>query len=291
MARRTPVGLMLISCSAIRCRYRDDARGRAGSSSKAQEPAMPRVSVLAVGARVVLGRAERPSRGSAIQADSQCVRIHLSRLAKLRHGSLRGTGIGERLAQAVGCPDRLAVQCDRAPDLLDGPAKRLRPQRRRSRTSSGRGSMPGRVAKSDWKYAPDAAQRRSHCSATGIRHDLEGLRARFRSPVPRCLGHCKGYRWPCTRGAAPDQAGCLLDCTDGRIREILLEELHPSLEGIRPVPLGERNDRTPKRRPRPGTGRAPRPRSRPESALAALYGAYSAPNEPRITSRTSPTPK
>ena len=42
---------------------------------------------------------------------------HLSRPAELRPGSLRGTGLGERLAQAVGHPDRLAVQCDRAPYL------------------------------------------------------------------------------------------------------------------------------------------------------------------------------
>ena len=82
-----------------------------------------------------------------------------------------------------------------------------------------------------------------------------------------------------------------MDCADGQIPEPVLEELHPSLVVVHGlVPLGEPGDKVLKRRPHPG-GRTPRSRVRPEYALAETYGAYSAPNEPWMTSRTSPTPK
>ena len=42
--------------------------------------------------RVVLERADRPSRGSEIRADIQFVRIRLQHHAELCHGGLRGSG-------------------------------------------------------------------------------------------------------------------------------------------------------------------------------------------------------
>ena len=96
----------------------------------------------------MLGRAERPSRGSGMRADIQVVRIRPQHLVELRHGSLRGVRVGERLAQAVGRPDRLAAQCERVPEMLEGSAKRLCAHEGRSRASSGRGPMLGCVAES-----------------------------------------------------------------------------------------------------------------------------------------------